>query len=378
MGRVCKYCGVDISHTKLDRITCYSKECRRKHEKFLRENRKSQNLCVICSCDISHKHRKAKLCDNKECASEYNKDFYKKRLYNKTCPQCGCEYLGTGKRVLCDKCSEISKYTNFLLLVKQDIKCSKCGCIMDTVEKYTYKSELTRGLCEKCLEDKIETERLFRCEQKRLKKEKYDSCVGERIAKRELTIKMISDRMKTNNPMFKDGQTSKKIVIKRPIKDILLEFSERMKKNNPMFNPETKLRANNTFKERLKSGEIVFPKGSDHRNWRGNRTFNKHCRILLRKYASDEIAKSDYTCCICGIRGVTLHVHHEEPLRDIISKILEKNNTDGVSIFNDNDLLQLVSREILEYHMVNKPTIVVCKNCHAIIDSHYHHKIKDK
>ena len=312
MERFCKYCGKNISDTKLDRITCYSKECFRKHENFIRKNKKINNFCVICGCDISDKHAKAKICDNYGCVKEYRRDYYKNKTIKKFCLTCGEEFDASIKQTLCGKCRDKSKYGNHLKIIRRDIICENCGYIIETVEIYNSRNilQLNRGLCLKCTEEKELETQVIKDINSKIKQD-------ERLIKKELIKKIsrknVSERMKCFNPMFKDGQTSKKIDIRMPRDEILRELSERMNIYNPMFNKETAEKVSKTLIGKYKNGDIIKLKGSDCPMWMGNRKFNKHIRISLRKYVKNELEISNFTCSICGKHGSELHAHHEEP-----------------------------------------------------------------
>lgn len=376
MERFCKYCGVNISDTKLDRITCYSKECKRKHDKYIRKNKNKPNFCIICGSDISHKHSKAKICDNHDCLKKYSTNYYKNKVVKKICRDCGCSFEGSLKQVLCDKCREVDKYKNYLPTYTQEIICENCSCNISYVEKYKsqYIPQLKRGLCVKCEKEFEAIKEHIRFEKNEIKRKKEEEKIIIARIQNELNRKKLSERMKIFNPMFIEGQFSKKEVIKRDRFDIQRETSERMKISNPMFNEEIRNKVTNTFNEKIKNGEIIYKRGSEHHLWLGNRKFNKHCRISLRKYVKEELINADFTCSICGKHGGELHVHHEEPLRDIIDKFLYDYQSDSTKIFHDNDTLLKITDDIIEYHYKLKPTIVVCSDCHDNIDICYHKK----
>lgn len=137
-----------------------------------------------------------------------------------------------------------------------------------------------------------------------------------------------------------------------------------------------------TIKERVLSGEIKYKRGKEHPLYKGNRTLGRHIRLNLSKWIKEQLDKSNYTCQLCGKTNTELHVHHNEPLRNIINSFLKKYNTTNEDILNDEILLNKFTDDIIKYHYNNKNIgIVVCPDCHNIIDKYYnrlthykHHK----
>ena len=338
--RFCLYCNADITDTKFDRITCNSVECSRRHDLYIRKNKKVNNYCVICGKDISHKLAKAKLCGELSCKKEYNRLFYKNRKKNKKCIRCGVQFLGTGKRTHCDTCSMEYKYVNNGKISTFISRCKTCNKELEKVLKHKHINNTDDFIytCEDC---------------------------------KKLNWERSSDRMKVKNPMFVEGQTEKKEIIIMSKEEFSLQASQRMTNKNPMFDPAIRKKASETFKERIRNKTIVYKKGPDHHRWKGNRLFNRHCRISLRAWSRKNIEDSNYTCNKCGEIGGELHTHHKVPLRNIIKISLDKFNTNSIDVMKDEELLKIVTDYVVNYHSENKVGEVLCKVCHGQEDPLY-------
>lgn len=151
-------------------------------------------------------------------------------------------------------------------------------------------------------------------------------------------------------------------------------ISDRMKLNNPMFNQSVRKKVSDTIKTKIKNGELTYLRGVENSNWRGNRRFNKSVRLGLKDWIKKQLADANYTYQRCHKHGGELQVHHLEPLRDIISKVLENRGID-INYVNDitgtSEYFEIID-EILNYHNTHDNiSIVVCPNCHNEIDSYY-------
>jgi hypothetical protein len=71
-------------------------------------------------------------------------------------------------------------------------------------------------------------------------------------------------------------------------------------------------------KKRWSNGIYNFPQGEKHPLWRGGRNE----KYLRRRFQLDVVPivlkRDNYTCQICGIRGVELHVDHIQPWAEYI------------------------------------------------------------
>ena len=196
--------------------------------------------------------------------------------------------------------------------------------------------------------------------------------------------------MKENNPMFnkdianKMGNTlrlnylekckklgiipnPKRIKVEKP--ETKEETSLRMRLQNPMFNKETKKKVSETLKRKIQNGEIKYKKNTENPLWKGNRAFNRHIRINLRKWVKEKFKESNFTCQENGETHCELQVHHIIPLRDIISEFLKKYNTNSIDILKDEILLNKVTDDIVQYHFDHPEIgIVVCPKCHSKLD----------
>ena len=142
-----------------------------------------------------------------------------------------------------------------------------------------------------------------------------------------------------------------------------------------MFNEEVRRKVSNTFKRKINNGELIYKKGKDNHNWKGGQNLNKSIRIELRHWVSELFEKYNYTCQRCGKTNTELHVHHIEPLRDIIEKYSKKYNITREN-FIDNPNYKDFINDILQYHYNNDIGIVVCPTCHQILDKYYNKPIK--
>lgn len=325
-------------------------------------DRTYERYCVICGKDLTGT-RRIKTCDSEECKRANRLHKYQERLHTKTCKYCGKEFLGKDKELLCDECK--GKHNAELVKKEQTVICSQCG------------KEIRRQM--KCVTKWVDTI--------------YEVCD---VCKKENKIKNSENsrqRMKDNNPMYdkeiakKVGDTRRRIYVeecerigKKPsprqvvkeIPETKEETSIRMHEHNPMYDENIRKQVSETLKEKIANGEIVYKRGSEHPLWKGNRPLTKHVRINLRKWVRMKFEEAHFICQVNGERKCELHVHHLEPLRDIIARYLEKYNTNSQDILKDENLLNEFTNEIVKYHFEHPEIgIVVCPQCHHKIDSHY-------
>ena len=237
---------------------------------------------------------------------------------------------------------------------------------------------------------------------KKIKSTIFDICDDCKNKKKEINKIKSSNRMKLNNPMFNKKTVNKvsktlrrlyeekckklniepkPIQYKDPNKKPKTkeEISERMKRNNPMKRPEIVEKMKKTIKERIKSGQITYKKGSESPLYKGNRPLNKYIRDHLKYWVKDQLQSANYTCQKCGKQKTTLHVHHNIPLFKIIEEFLTKYNITNKNLLSDEKLLVKFTDDIIKYHYNTKDLgIVVCKNCHDQIDKRYHKSNKNE
>lgn len=363
--RVCKYCGCDISHLRANATICGSKECVAAYKRDSKKRKNEHRYCEVCGKSIDDLPGQRRICLDPECIAEQKRRKYATSLKEKTCVKCGKTFLGTGKQECCEDCRKTR--TTHYETVEQKILCKYCDTVLETTTvKLTSKTLLEKHGKKVC-----------------------DACKSK-------NRQIVSENMKINNPMFNKDTIAKVSSTKRekylamcelegriPFKSASYKgetkemLIERMKTNNPMFNPETKRKVAETLKKKILSGEIVYKRGKEHHSWKGNRNFNKAVRIELREWVKECFEKANYTCQKCGKTHTELQVHHLEPLRDIISKYLQKFNytQEHINDIEGTEEYFNFIKEIVKYHFDNfNIGIVVCPDCHSELDTFYKRK----
>ena len=245
-----------------------------------------KRFCIICGKEISGT-RRIKTCGCEDCIKQYNHLHYKETTKEKICEVCGVKFTGTYKQKNCEKCRKTSHSRAKYKTIEQKIVCKQCGKEIEIIEKKVT-SNTVPILYTTCNE----------CKEKNRKRNSDAS----------------SKRMKENNPMHnsdtakKTGDTHRRNYeekcknsgikprprqVKKDKKETKEGTSIRMHLHNPMYNEETRKRATETFKKKIKSGEVKYKRGKEHHLWKGNRTLNKHVRINLRKWVREKIHQSN-------------------------------------------------------------------------------------
>ena len=310
MCRKCIICGKDISHLKSNAKLCGDKKCEYAYAKIRKATKDDDRFCEICGDKINDLPRQRKICLKEECIRQQKIRKYHSALKTKICERCGNEFEGTYKQKLCPQCRENRKP-----LERKEIE----------VTLY----------CKYC--------------KKPIGKE----------------IRLMTILSSTEDYTFVCDEC------KQAHRE---ETAERMRQHNPMFDKNISKKVAKTLKQRYKDGTIPKHFGKDNWNWKGNRNFNKAVRINLRKWVKEMFIKNNFTCQICGKNKGELHVHHIEPLRDIISNFMEKENY-TIEYINDiegTDEYQEFINKIVKYHYDNDNIgIVLCPECHAKMDRQY-------
>ena len=310
MCRRCIICGKDISHLKSNAKLCGDKKCEYAYAKIRKATKDDDRFCEICGDKINDLPRQRKICLKEECIRQQKIRKYHSALKTKICERCGNEFEGTYKQKLCPQCRENRKP-----LERKEIE----------VTLY----------CKYC--------------KKPIGKE----------------VRLMTILSSTEDYTFVCDEC------KQAHRE---ETAERMRQHNPMFDKNVSKKVAKTLKQRYKDGTIPKHFGKDNWNWKGNRNFNKAVRINLRKWVKEMFIKNNFTCQICGKNKGELHVHHIEPLRDIISNFMEKENY-TIEYINDiegTDEYQEFINKIVKYHYDNDNIgIVLCPECHAKIDRQY-------
>lgn len=310
MCRKCIICGKDISHLKSNAKLCGDKKCEYAYAKIRKATKDDDRFCEICGDKINDLPRQRKICLKEECIRQQKIRKYHSALKTKICERCGNEFEGTYKQKLCPQCRENRKP-----LERKEIE----------VTLY----------CKYC--------------KKPIGKE----------------VRLMTILSSTEDYTFVCDEC------KQAHRE---ETAERMRQHNPMFDKNVSKKVAKTLKQRYKDGTIPKHFGKDNWNWKGNRNFNKAVRINLRKWVKEMFIKNNFTCQICGKNKGELHVHHIEPLRDIISNFMEKENY-TIEYINDiegTDEYQEFINKIVKYHYDNDNIgIVLCPECHAKMDRQY-------
>lgn len=339
-------------------------------------------FCEICGTSIDVLPINCKVCSSDSCRKERTKikarENYKKNLKEKVCKKCNNLFLATQKQTCCENCRD-SRKDNRFKQVEQNILCWKCGIVLETVLKNKTKDipeNINGGLCKDC---KKETT-INRSNYMKLNNPMYDPDIAKKSGEikkglsisKEILVKRNNLTLEEYNQLQLEKQIYNSDENKLLRKQLNIEnLKHRMIYNNPMFNEETKLKFSNTIKEKIKSGEIVYKKGIENPLYKGNRNFNKQVRIELRQWVKEMMEKEEFTCKNCGKTNCSLQIHHTEPLRDIISKFLQKHNTNILDLELGSNICLNILSDIKQYHYDTNPGICVCEDCHTIIDKHY-------
>lgn len=357
--RKCIICGADISHRKKNAILCEKKSCENKYRK-IRLTNKSKRYCEVCGDDISNLPSQRRICLKEECIAEQKRRKYKESLKEKICQYCGEKFYGTLRQVNCEKCCR--KKNIEYEIITRPIKCKHCGKIIRYEEiKLASKTNIEQGKTEVCEE---------------CKKKNYEKS---------------SIRMKNNNPSYNYENVLKGIKTRevrygfkrKPKKkgETKEEMRLRMKTNNPMQREEVRNKVADTLRKKYKEGKLKKYFGKDNWNWKGNRQFNKAVRIALRRWVKMLFEETNYTCQKCGKINTELHVHHLLPLRTIIKEELENENItiEYINKIEGTEEYYNIINKIVQFHYEHKDIgIVVCPDCHEILDNFYKCKKKNE
>lgn len=277
-------------------------------------------------------------------------DYFDIRLLKK-CKECGKTFSATIKQTYCDDCRKnvfVKTRKKNIQYIEQNVHCKFCKAFLHTDTKMLTRQigkNIYTGLCDDCKKIQKEIQR-----QKR------------------------SEWMKNNNPSKNINKINKR---KERIPQYRLlgyaSFSDYMKEHNPMQDKTIKNKVISTLKRRIKDKEIIYKTGIDHHNWKGNRSLNKAIRDGLGEWRKEVLKKFNYKCFYCNVNNNQLHIHHTEPVKDIIIKFLEENNITDVNTLKDGSKLFIkIVQDIINYHLNNNIGVVVCKDHHDEIDKFYH------
>src|ERR1035437_1632027 len=256
--------------------------------------------------------------------------------------------------------------------MKIDLLCKSCRYKIGETERVKYKPfVISRKLCDSCrilaFQKNNENQRLKMLSHNPVRNKSVRNKISETLKE-----KYISGEIKSP---FQDKEKLKIIHEKRKRIGLSAQgikiLSERMSKNNPMFDKGVSSKVGSTIKRKVKSGEIVYKRGHEHCLYKGTRTFSNDCRKWLRLWILSILQKDNFQCSICK-KKEGLHVHHLRPLREIIRQILEKNNIKDVSVLKNENVhkYEYLIQQVVNEHKIEDGKSV-CKQCHANIDGKY-------
>lgn len=410
--RRCIFCGKDISTLKSNAIICGDNNCIKQYKSWKKDNKANKRYCEICGKLINDLPGQRKICLSPECIKEQKRRKYNSTLIQKVCSECGEVFYGTAKQRYCSGCKKNLKKValdNTFITYAQIVLCKTCKKPIDVVSKIVMsesdviRHRVGKKVCESCKEAsrKLISERmkvnnpsfnksLLRRLHKINKFQKIWKALGNFKGVRIYPHKNYLSSYKKVRPIHNinlfDLLISRKFIKNRRSK-ILFSYpknnqrrlSQRMKLNNPMKSYIISEKVGKSLKNGYLTGRLKKIKGKDHWLWKGNRAFNKAVRIELRNWVKAMFKKAEYTCQVCGKKNTELHVHHKIPLRNIINDILTANNitTDYLSSIEGSEIYFNILNEIVKFHedqMINVG-IVVCPQCHSQLDSFYKRKI---
>jgi len=269
-----------------------------------------------------------------------------------------------------------------------DLLCRRCMSKLGEIERKKDGPVLRRKLCDLCKKKSIE-----------LQVVKLSA-----LSKSEELRSLNSKRMKENNPMADDAiriavaaklkarcsdgipqfctqeAIKKRTANKKPMSDDHKKIlSQRMKTQNPMFSNFVKDKMSKTLNGKIQSGEIKYKRGSNHHLWKGGcRDFNVACRSRLYLPWTKKVFERDkYICTVCSGKPISgcLHVHHIKPLNDFINDVKQKYAISSFKDIDKENWTQYID-EVVSNHRI-EDGITVCPKCHNNLDR-YFYNINDK
>lgn len=329
-------------------------------------------ICKYCGKEYLAMTYKSHHCGDPECSKAYGRDVYAKTLYDHVCVVCGNTFQNHCKEELmqtppkCKNCVRGKGSYKFKQQVEHVTKCRQCGSILASrlVNNTRSDSEhITWTTCDDCKsKNNQKTAERMRLENpmyfgNTLTEEEYD-LKQQRIAEQEKYKQEHKEEIKKENAR---------------------KTSERMRRNNPMFREDVRERVSGTITRKLETGELVYPRGCNHKNWKGNNgRVRDQLRIPLHEWRKINLTRANYTCERCGKTNCELHIHHTEPFFDIVNKCAEKLNinVNEISAIKEDksdytDEFKLLREEVVKYHSEHDVGIVVCIDCHDEVDPQF-------
>lgn len=343
---------------------------------------KEPRKCLYCDTVFIPYNDRQVTCSNKICKNKMCADRYKERLKDCICSKCGASYKATDKqnKTLCKSCVRSDKY-NYKSTYIQKIACRVCGCVVGERSKNLTREPLLVSYeitCDACKEDwrKRSSTRMklfnpMYSDETKLRRIKT-------VSDMKLKVELDSDVSYDDYFTLLEWYNQKK---KRELEES--EFrkeqsrkraSDRMKTDNPMFNKDSVEKMKKTYKERLESGEIRPKTGKDHWGWRGgnSRTNANYIRSALKGWKRSVLENSNFTCQMCGKRNCYLNIHHKYPFRCIIEEAEALLGIDLDAVEFRSIEYNYVENWVIKYHENVDVGIVLCQDCHDLIDDHFH------
>lgn len=319
-----------------------------------------EKQCIYCGEYFQPYMRKQNVCNKQECKKKRDQDSYNNRRKECICSKCGVTYYATDKqsKILCSDCVRSEKY-NYAETYVQYIVCRVCGKIVGERVKNKIRepllcsAEITCNECKKkWYEKSSERMKLNNPNSRKLTADEYKELCEKREKERAILEKEKPIREKLNRE----------------------KSSERMRKNNPMRNRDSVEKMKRTVRENIKNGKIVYKKGKNNRNWKGgnSRSIQNYIRVALKPWKQQKLAEANYTCQMCGKRHCYLNIHHTYPFRCIINDALNALNVNIENMEFRSQEYDILEKWVVEYHNNNDVGIVLCQNCHDMVDKYFH------
>lgn len=239
--------------------------------------------------------------------------------------------MGKYRETHCTKCVTISRSSSYERF-EQPIKCRYCDTLMGSVIKCKTKAgESTLDICTACRE---------------IGREKRRTC-----------------KLGPNNPNWNGGPKPK--LSKEEFSKL---NSERMKSDNPMFRPEVREKVSQTFKQNINIGKIKYVSGRTHHLWKGNRKHSFILRTRINGWVKNVLRRDEFKCQLCS-KEEDLEVHHLISFKSVVDEVLITYNVKNlIEVDTNSDLFTEICREVKERHTLDMG-ITLCKKCHAEVDS---------
>lgn len=288
--------------------------------------------CVVCNT-IFEANTSGKYC-SPECATQKFNEKYRTKKVLKNCNICGNEFYGTGHERNCSNCKGKAQWV--YVKIEQPILCKRCGGYIETVIKSKVgktKPTLKARVCADC---------------------------------RELSLKRISERMKTDsNPsVMRYGRNTYVPLTKEQVSKI--QRDKMLGDKNPMKRAEVKEKVRLSLQKRYETQPPIV--GAKRKNWRGRRIRNQTIRTRLYYSWILPILKLDgFMCAFCRKTG-RLEVHHvTRSFINIVKEVLNGKDINKLS----NEEFEDVIIKVIEIHK-DIQGVSLCVACHKLFDSCRH------